>query len=71
MGLKAQSKLLGGLNRFYTATKTRAVEWAQKNPLLTPKEYVATPERQVFKLANNSVNKWNKQKNGLDSVKEN
>lgn len=55
VGLKAQSKLLGGLNKFYNATKTKALEWAQKNPLLTPQEYVTTSEGSLFKAVEHSL----------------
>src|SRR5438309_7675588 len=42
VGLKAQSKLLGGLGKFCNVVKQKSINFIQKNPLLSPQEYLAT-----------------------------
>jgi hypothetical protein len=44
VGLIAQHKLLGGLNKFYTTAKIKAFEFCQKNPLLRPRYHMTTPD---------------------------
>lgn len=48
---KAQSKLLGGLGKFYKATKDKVLEFAAKNPLASPEQYMVTPEGFAFKVS--------------------
>ena len=47
---KAQNKLLGGLGKFYKATKAKALAFAEKNQLSSPEHYLATPEGHVFRV---------------------
>lgn len=42
--LKAQDKLLRGMNKFCTTAKARALEFAKNNPLTMPEQYMVTPE---------------------------
>jgi len=51
-GMYAQGKMLKGLNSFYKTTKIKAFEFVKNNPLLTPAEYMATPEGVLFKAMN-------------------
>jgi hypothetical protein len=44
VGLIAQSKLLGGLSKFYTITKNTVLAFAQNNSSFTPQQYMQTPE---------------------------
>jgi hypothetical protein len=49
VGLIVQSKLLGGLGKFCNTIKQKSINFIQKNPLLKPQEYLATPEGLLFK----------------------
>lgn len=48
---KAQGKLLRGLGKFYKTTKVKALEFAAKNPLASPEQYMVTPEGFVCRVA--------------------
>lgn len=50
MQLKAQDKLLRGMNRFCTTAKDRALEFAKNNPLVMPEQYMVTPEGYTLEL---------------------
>ena len=54
-GWYAQSMLLGGLNKFYTGAKTKAVDFWRKNPNATPEQYMATGEGEILKGVNKIV----------------
>jgi hypothetical protein len=48
-GLVTQHKLLKGLNRVCSTAVTHAKQFAQKNPISTPQEYMSTPEGVVLR----------------------
>ena len=48
---KAQNKLLGGLGKFYKATKAKALEFAAKHPFALPEQYLASPEGITYKAS--------------------
>lgn len=65
VGLKAQSRLLGGLGKFCNTIKQKSINFAQNNSLFNPQEYCATPEGLLFRATVNS----NKLKpNGQDAI---
>jgi len=49
VGLKAQSKLLGGLNKFCNTIKSNSIRFAQKNIHVNPQAYLTTPEGMLLK----------------------
>ncbi|HSC24654.1 MAG TPA: polymorphic toxin type 17 domain-containing protein [Candidatus Babeliales bacterium] len=55
VGWKAQSKLLSGLGKFCTSIKQKSVHFAQNNPLLSPQEYLATPDGLLLKATSQST----------------
>lgn len=50
---KTQAKLLGGLNKFCKTAKTRTLEFAKNNPLVSPKQYMTTPEGILLQSTHN------------------
>jgi hypothetical protein len=50
VGLVAQHKLLGGLNKLYTTTKNTALAFAKNNPSLMPQQYMQTPDGMLMKV---------------------
>ena len=52
---KVQGKLLKGLGNICTTAKNRALEFAQKYPLSTPQDYMATPEGILLKSIDRGV----------------
>lgn len=46
---RAQGRLLKGLNKFYSTTKTQALQFAKQHPTVLPQQYLATAEGQVLK----------------------
>ncbi|HLB41203.1 MAG TPA: hypothetical protein VJJ83_05410, partial [Candidatus Babeliales bacterium] len=51
----AQNRLLGGLKKFYGATKTNALQFAKQHPQIAPQQYLATAEGQVLKAVTESA----------------
>jgi hypothetical protein len=51
---KTQDKLLKGLGTICSTAKTKAIEFAKKNPLSTPQDYMSTPEGILFKSMNDT-----------------
>ncbi len=51
---KTQGKILGGLGKFYSTVKTKAVNYIEKNPFATPQMYMTTPEGVMFKAVDES-----------------
>ncbi len=51
---KTQGKILGGLGKFYSTVKTKAINYIEKNPLATPQMYMTTPEGVMFKAVDES-----------------
>jgi hypothetical protein len=51
VGLVAQHKLLGGLNKFYRGIRVKAIEFIQNNPSLTPQQYMQTAEGVFMKTS--------------------
>jgi hypothetical protein len=51
-----QNKVLGGLENLCVGLRKKAIEFANKNPLVTPQEYMATPEGGLFKSVADSNN---------------
>jgi hypothetical protein len=52
--IKAENKLLGGLGKLFKGVQSKALDFVQKNPLATPKEYAATPEGVLLRATNNA-----------------
>lgn len=51
---KAQAKLLKGMNKFCKTAKAKALEFAKNNPLVTPEQYMTTPEGMMFSTSHNA-----------------
>ncbi len=72
-GIYAQGKMLKGLNSFYSTTKAKAFEFVKNNPLVTPTEYMSTPEGVLFKAIRNAQEGLNdisgEVKSALDGIK--
>ncbi|HEV2916970.1 MAG TPA: hypothetical protein VGW78_04435 [Candidatus Babeliales bacterium] len=49
VGLVAQHKLLGGLNKFYSGIRAKAMAFTHNNPSLTPQQYLQTAEGILLK----------------------
>lgn len=47
--LKAQSKLLSGLNKCFNIAQSKAQMWKLQNPMSSPQQYMTTPEGIMFK----------------------
>lgn len=45
----AQQKMLRGFGSLYNSARVKAIEFANKNPLVAPEAYMATPEGLLFK----------------------
>jgi hypothetical protein len=72
VGLIVQSKLLGGLGKFYNTIKQKRITFAKNNPLLKPQEYLTTPEGLLFKTTTKSNTlKQSGQINAASSLKNN
>jgi hypothetical protein len=56
VGWKAQSKMLGGLNKMCKIARTKALEFARNNPGLSPTQYMTTPEGFLLKAAHKLEN---------------
>lgn len=65
-GFYAQHKMFQGLNKIYTTAQAKAVQFAQKNPLVTPETYMATPEGVILQTA--IVDDIGRQKNNVSSL---
>lgn len=52
VGYKAQSKLLGGLGKFFTTIKQSAMNFSTNNPFFSAQEYLTTPEGMLLKVTN-------------------
>ena len=57
VGWRAQHKVLGGTSKLCKSVKENAIKFAQNNPLVKPKGYMATPEGMLFKATKNSLSK--------------
>lgn len=69
--LKAQDKLLRGMNKFCTTAKARALEFAKNNPLTMPEQYMVTPEGILLKASYDGATDNKKLTDGgLSNVKE-
>ena len=55
VGLVAQHKLLGGLNKFYGGIRASAIEFAQKNSSFAPQHYMQTPNGMLLNVPNEAV----------------
>lgn len=66
VGIYAQGKLLKGLSSIYKTAKTKATEFAQKNPLVSPVEYMATPEGILFRVPEEKTKNF-----GLNDLRKN
>lgn len=51
---RVQGKILGGLGKFYSNVKTKAINYIDKNPLSSPQMYMTTPEGVMFKAVDES-----------------
>ena len=51
-GIMAQNRILGGLGYLCSKVKTNTLEWARKNPLAAPEQYVATSDGLVLRAVN-------------------
>jgi len=49
VGCKAQGKLLGGLSKFCSTIRQKSINFVKNCSLLTPQEYLTTPEGLLFK----------------------
>ena len=49
VGYKVQGKLLGGLGKFCNTIRQKSINFVTDNALLTPQEYLTTPEGLLFK----------------------
>ena len=54
-GIMAQNRILGGLGYLCSKVKTNALEWARKNPLAAPEQYVATSDGLVLRAVNEKI----------------
>ena len=55
VGLKTQSKLLGGLGKFCNTIQQKSINFVKNSSLLNPKEYFTTPEGLLFKATVESM----------------
>lgn len=60
---KAQSVFLKGMHALYKNTKIKACDFAKNNPLMSPEQYMETPEGVVFKVLHYDVRDTEKLKN--------
>jgi hypothetical protein len=55
VGLIAQHKLLGGLNKLYGGIKVKALEFARNNPSLAPQQFMQTSDGMLLNVTNEAV----------------
>ena len=51
---KAQSKLLSGLSKLYTTSKTKLEQFIKENPFAAPEQYMTTPEGLLLRVSEES-----------------
>ncbi len=56
VGWKAQSKMLGGLNKMCKIARAKAIKFAKNNSALSPDQYMATPEGFLLKATHELEN---------------
>jgi len=56
VGYKCQTKLLGGLGKFFTTVKSKVINFAKNNSLVKPRYYLTTPEGMILKASHDVEN---------------